>query len=427
MALPPASTATWTASDGTVFDNPGALERYEEKLRQEAAGQTYQGPAIQASAPTSPAPDAPPASYTSTPLADTLFNAVGGGVARGVQAVKPQGIPILAAASPFAPKPTTMGAAAAGVDLAQSTGGTPTAPQLTGAAAPIPQLPGRELFNAPAGSTAPSDRTVSAAEANAGTQAQLYGQIQEGGQALEAESQAVRDMFAQVPTSLETPEASQARQDQQEGLAMQRELFAELQAFDPGAFAENSANQALARATALARSGEGGVGARQIQEQQAQDRFGEFFQQGQQQAAGIQTQRQQLAGQAAAQFGQLATGTRAQDEARSSNEAQLGLQVASGLTDLMNVQFSLNQQEHQLLGDLATRFAGMDIDWARLDATEKQALMQQATQLSGYDTQILVARMAADAARAGKEDDFWNNLTGGLIGAGGQILSSAVS
>lgn len=227
-----------------------------------------------------------------------------------------------------------------------------------------------------------------------------------------------------IDTSLESPAARQARELQLEGAQMQRQLFEELQAFDPTKFATNSANEATARALALARSGAGGVGARQLAEESATDRFGEFFNQGQQQAAGIESQRLSQAANVAANFGQLATGTRSQDESKAANSAQLGLSVANSINDSLGTQFALDQNDTKLLGDLAYRFQSLGVDLAKMDSQEAVALLQAAVGYAGQDTQMAIARMQSQAAKEGKESDFWNSLASGLIG-GGATLGAA--
>lgn len=214
--------------------------------------------------------------------------------------------------------------------------------------------------------------------------------------------------------------SQEARQDQRAGLAMNQELYDLLLDFDPEAYAQKHASEATASALSLARGAGGGAGARQFAVNQAIETAPQAQADAARLAQAEQAQRRGQALQASEQFGSLATGTRAQDQARADAVGNLGLAVADGVARVNGIDWQLDSAETEMLGNVYLALERANIDWASLDETERHARAMEILAKQGLDQEF---RLFQEGRQVSGRDILGGifQLGGGLISAGGAI------
>lgn len=179
----------------------------------------------------------------------------------------------------------------------------------------------------------------------------------------------------------------EARGQQQEGLAMNRELYDLLLNFDPEAYAQQQSSEATARALSIARGAGGGAGARQFALQQAIESAPAAQAEAAQAAQSLEAQRRGQALKASEQYGSLITATRGQDQARAEALGTLGLEVASAIFGAQAFDMQLDSAETEMLGNVYLALERLNQGWAGLDEQEREARAREALAQQGLEQQ----------------------------------------
>ena len=186
---------------------------------------------------------------------------------------------------------------------------------------------------------------------------------------------------------LDTSQADQARQQQDQALGMQKAIYDKLLSYDPAAEAEANAKRTTRQALAVAGSAPGGAASRQAARFQALQQM-PAIQSESANAANEQAARNtQLAAQAAAGFAQTAQGTRGQDITQASQQADLGIQVANGIAQAVGRDIQLTSDEAKFLGQAQLALGNLDLNWAQLDEQQRAAKAEEELRKAGLDQQ----------------------------------------
>lgn len=210
----------------------------------------------------------------------------------------------------------------------------------------------------------------------------------------------------------------EARQYQQEGLQMQRDLMDRILDFDRNQYATQFADQSLARMVAAGRSQPGGYAAQQAGINTALEQAPALFAEGERQAANLEAQRLAQASGVAKSFGDLGTMTRGQDEQRSQFEANLSLNIADGISRLTQGKMQLNQRESEIFADIWMKFAQLESVYAGMDSAEKMAWWDREMAEAGMQNQFEMLKY--QIKEGGKVAD--KDILGGIFGLAGDAL-----
>jgi hypothetical protein len=205
--------------------------------------------------------------------------------------------------------------------------------------------------------------------------------------------------------SVDTTAADESRRLQRDVFNRQTDIINRILDFDPEAYAQMFADQSLSALSAQARSARGGAGAVNAALFGAQAQAPQLFATGQQQAAQLESQRLGMAGDVAAQSGQLATEVRSGDEQRSQFKADLGVRVTQGLTDLTGMDLQLDARAQEQIANMALEFAQLYQGYVGMDLQ---------TQLAQWDN--LMAKYATDAQTSVAMEQIRGQLEAGKIG-----------
>lgn len=219
---------------------------------------------------------------------------------------------------------------------------------------------------------------------------------------------------------LDTRAADEARGYQRDVLDRQQAIINRILDFDPQAFAQMFTDQSLAALLAGARSARGGAGAVNSAVFAAQQQAPALFAQGQEQAAQLESQRLQAAGQVASDMGGLATNIRAGDENRSQFLADLGLRAQEGIASIIGVDMQLDAQATRDLGLFSVEFAKIFQQGQAMDLQQQLAQWDNLMRKYAVDEQ---ARVALEQIRAQLEASKigWDDVGLALLSVGGQV------
>ncbi len=183
----------------------------------------------------------------------------------------------------------------------------------------------------------------------------------------------------------DTSQSQQTRQVQQQALGYQSDLLHRILGFDPNAYAQQFADNSLARSTALARSGGGTAGARQANIDTALEQAPALYAQGQQMADTLENQRLNSAQSAVGKFADIAYGVRTQD----TDTEQFKTKVSQGIADEYKGLLSEDDTENQAR---LTNFVNVyqtliknTLGWAQLDETTREADLADAFKYANLD------------------------------------------
>lgn len=169
---------------------------------------------------------------------------------------------------------------------------------------------------------------------------------------------------------------------------MQSDLLDRILGFDPNAYADQFADNALARATALGRSSPGGASGRQAGIFNALEQMPSIQAEAQRQAQTLENQRLNSAQGAIAKFGDLAYGVRGQDSAAEEFNAGLGVEIANAFQDIFNTDSATDLARSRMYADIYVETMRNTRGYAEMDSNEKMALWREATAKRGQDLQF---------------------------------------
>lgn len=214
--------------------------------------------------------------------------------------------------------------------------------------------------------------------------------------------------------------SNEARGYQREALAQQRMLLERMLGFDADQYATRYADQALARQIAAGRSAGGGYASQQAGMFAAMDQAPALYAEGARQAANVENQRLAGAQQAAKTFGDIATMTRGQDEARAQFESNLGLQIADSVARLTEGNVQMNDRDSQMMAQIWMDFAKLQSVYEGMTSDEMIAWWQQETARRGQDRnfEAIMAQLKAQGQVSSKD------LIGGLFQLGGGLMTT---
>lgn len=228
----------------------------------------------------------------------------------------------------------------------------------------------------------------------------------------------------QDATKLDTSAADESRQLQRDVFDRQTSIIQRELDFDPDVYAQTFADQSLNALNANARSARGGQGAVNAALFSAQAQAPELFARGAQQAAQLESERLQAAGNIAAQSGQLATDVRQGDESRSQFLSDLGLRAQQGIAQIVGQDMQLDAAATRDLGEFAVEFAKIYQQGQALTLQAQIATMDDLTRRYGTDAQTRVAlagiRAQLEAGKIG-----WDDIGLALLSVGGQVGAAA--
>lgn len=212
----------------------------------------------------------------------------------------------------------------------------------------------------------------------------------------------------------------EAREWQREGLAQQRMLLEKMLGFDPNAYADQYADQTLARQVALGRSQGGGYGAQQAGMFAAMEQAPALYAEGQRQASALENERLRLAQSSAKSFGELGTMTRGQDENRSQFESNLQLSIADSVASLTQGQVELNQRETEAFAEIWMNFSQLQSVYDKMSHDEQLAWWDDQTKRYGIDKQFeaVKAQLRAQGKVTSKD------MMGGIFQLGGAAITA---
>lgn len=179
-----------------------------------------------------------------------------------------------------------------------------------------------------------------------------------------------------------------ARQDQQVALAKQSDLLDRILGFDPNAYAETFADNALARTTALARSTPGGAAARQAGVFAGLEQMPAIQAEAQRSAQTLENQRLNAAQAAVGKFGDLAYGVRGQDQAGEEFNAELTTEIASQFGDIYDTTSQTGVQMMRTFSDIYTETIRNTRGYAEMDSAERRALWDYELRSRGLDVEL---------------------------------------
>lgn len=206
-------------------------------------------------------------------------------------------------------------------------------------------------------------------------------------------------------------ESDESREQQQEALKMQREIFERALNFDPNAAAQDESDRTLKQMLIAGSSARGGAGAQQAGRnaalQQAPSVFGEAQRNARQE--GLARNQQALA--AATAFGGQATGNRAQDEQRSAYESDLGTRLTDSVAQITGTKWNLDSQSTQGLGQIAVEYARLQASGVQMSSQELIAWWDQQTKRYGIDKNFTSSMKQIEASQPSTLDQVLAGVT----------------
>lgn len=179
-----------------------------------------------------------------------------------------------------------------------------------------------------------------------------------------------------------------AREDQQLALKKQSDLLDRILGFDPSGYAEQFSDNALARATALARSTGGGAAARQAGVFGALEQMPAIQAEAQRSAQTLENQRLNAAQAAVGKFGDLAYGVRGQDQAQEEFNAELTTEVANQFGDIFDTKSQTGVAMMRTFADIYTETIRNTRGYAEMDSAERRALWDYELRSRGMDIEL---------------------------------------
>lgn len=171
--------------------------------------------------------------------------------------------------------------------------------------------------------------------------------------------------------------SDESRQLQRDVFNRQTEILNRILDFDPSQYQAQQSGQALSNALALAKSTRGGAGAVQAGMFAAQQRLPEFQAQAAQNAAALENQRLQLAGNVAAQSGQTATETRTGDTQQAQFDASFGKSIADSISQVTGTKWNLDSQDASQLGTIAMGLLSSGVNLEQISSQELINLLHE--------------------------------------------------
>ncbi len=184
----------------------------------------------------------------------------------------------------------------------------------------------------------------------------------------------------------------------EDSIGMQRTVYDQL--LNGPNTTERLGSQVLRNQLALARSAAGGPGAVQEAMRHAQDAAPELQAAAAQAATGETLQRLNAAGGVAQGVGTTALQGRGQDVQVAAQNQQAATALMQSVSSLTGQQLQLDQQNQELLGQMARDLAAQDFNWGQLNAQQQQAEFDRWVKTYGID-----ANIAAQLAIAAKASD----------------------
>lgn len=180
-------------------------------------------------------------------------------------------------------------------------------------------------------------------------------------------------------------QSDESRANQEDALAMQRQIFERALNFDPNAVAQDESDRTLKQLLIAGSSQRGGAGAQQAGRQAALQQAPSVFGEAQRNARQEGLARNAQALEAANAFGGQSTATRQQDEQRSAYESDLGARVTDSVAQLTGTKWNLDQQSTQSLGQIAVEYARLQATGMQMSTQELTAWWDQQTKRYGID------------------------------------------
>lgn len=202
-----------------------------------------------------------------------------------------------------------------------------------------------------------------------------------------------------------------------EALNMSREVLDRL-LNSPDVSAQIGA-QTLTAQLALARSARGGPGAVQSALDNAQEQAPQLEQQAAIQGSQEQQARLSTAGQVASGFANAALGARGQDIGIAADNQTAATQILQNVAQLTGTQLNIDQQQQNLIGEMARDAAMNNYNYAALDQKTQEQEFDRAVQLYGIDTAAAAQIKAAGIAVHKGPMDYLM----GLVGAGATVAA----
>lgn len=210
-------------------------------------------------------------------------------------------------------------------------------------------------------------------------------------------------------------DAKQSRDQQQQALSKQAQLYDMLSKFDPDAYAEKASDLALKNQLAIARSVNGAAG--------SADALGQAIESGptmqteaRRDADAQLLQKQQLAAQVTGQMGDLASQTRGQDVGEAQLKSEFGARIADGLGAQMGLDWQLDSKESATLANVALALDQQNIDWARLDLDAQVAEANRILSEAGLDQAWRIFKSGQGVSEAQLYGGLMTLLGSGLEG-----------
>lgn len=225
--------------------------------------------------------------------------------------------------------------------------------------------------------------------------------------------------------NLDTTQSDEARQTQRDILALQQSVIDRILDFDAEAYAQMFADQSLSALNAQARSARGGQGAVSAALYGAQAQAPDLMARGAQQAAGLESERLQAAGNVAAQAAGTAGDVRAGDLNQQKLKADLAVSVMNGITELTGLDLQLDARAQEHIADLGLEFAQVYQQYVGMDLQRQLAQWDNWIQKYGVDQQTKVALEQVKAQlESGKIG--WDDVGLALLETGGRVVAAKV-
>lgn len=209
----------------------------------------------------------------------------------------------------------------------------------------------------------------------------------------------------------------------QESLDMSREVLDRL--LNAPSVTAAIGDQALSSQLAIARSARGGPGAVAAAVDSAENAAPAVTQQAAIQASAEQNQRLSTAGTVAGNFAQAALGGKQQDIQVATANQNAATTVLGQVAQLTGTQLTLDQQNQELIGQMARDFAAQDYNWAALSATQQNNEFDRWVQVYGIDKNFAAQIKAIAKSKSIGPLDVFNGIVG-VIGGAATIGAAAV-
>lgn len=229
--------------------------------------------------------------------------------------------------------------------------------------------------------------------------------------------QSLIDRFESAGT-LDISQQQQSRAAQQAAIQQNRELYSRATSYDPAAAAAKFSEESLSKALAIARSAPGGA-SRESALYNALESLPALQAEGQRQANAEGRDQQQVALQASSQLGQIATGTRSQDEQQAEAYTGIGLDVAKSIANVTGSTLQLDQRDREFLGEVALSIANLNLDVERLGIDEALRRAELELQRQGLGQEW---RQFKESQKITGKD-----ILGGIFGLGGAVVSGGAT